>query len=576
MERLVFDENLSPVTCHRVKAAVAAWTEAGLTGRDASAYVSKFGVVHYEPNCFPDITVDLSQPIELLAEQYGGEGIGENCGGVRCGNLGDFQIKGIGANHLLGDHDNFAHSSGIFTMHMALREAIYSRVLDLALPVGVVKCRAVINIGRSRHEDPRSEATDIRALIVRDICLRPAHLFRSPFAKPLKRNRIKVKNDVVRVRMVNRTLSHYLGGDQAYVKFLGKFLSACASQFAWARLFRVAHGAVSPSNLSFDGRWLDLANTSFLPAGHNYQTTQDTVPFLMEALGPARFVEQSVATYAKYNRVNLSVEPLIRYYFEQFDAYLVHYLPSLFGLPVSAFSDDGMRSSAETILRRVRELIEGNTQPIVSRPIFDSSLDPLVSYVEAQFKALAVPTRLDDADIRAFHALVGFVIDQSCRHWSIQQQLVVWAIKSMRVLCYSFVFGLGAIKKEVEGVVDAYSDEQAPSIICHYETVARFVFGHCDEPDTYCLLKLSGFAAYYKVAESRYVMEDDTGLRMEAGTAEELAHHCRRLTSAGFRAYGADFRPALMRMLKLLALLEQASPDLGLPHAVPVALEAGQ
>lgn len=45
---------------------------------------------------FASLRFDHSAPVQLLAERYGGCGIGYNGGGVRCGNLGNYQIKGIG------------------------------------------------------------------------------------------------------------------------------------------------------------------------------------------------------------------------------------------------------------------------------------------------------------------------------------------------------------------------------------------------------------------------------------------------------------------------------------------------
>lgn len=63
---------------------------------------SRFACMIPNSELFSSLRFDQSAPVELLAERYGGCGIGYNGGGVRCGNLGKYQIKGIGKNLLAG------------------------------------------------------------------------------------------------------------------------------------------------------------------------------------------------------------------------------------------------------------------------------------------------------------------------------------------------------------------------------------------------------------------------------------------------------------------------------------------
>src|SRR5690554_1646737 len=72
----------------------------------------------------------------FFAERYGGLGIFNNGGGVRCGLTGDYQVKGIGLNPLLGRATPSSYRSGAMTGVEAVREFVWSHLVRLALPYG--------------------------------------------------------------------------------------------------------------------------------------------------------------------------------------------------------------------------------------------------------------------------------------------------------------------------------------------------------------------------------------------------------------------------------------------------------
>ena len=285
--------------------------------------------VKSDNRCFADIKVNFESTKVLYAEQYGGTGTGFNGGGVRCGNVKKFQLKGIGVNQTVGEHNNFDHSSGMYPVFEAVTEAINSVILNTILPVGTIEYLGIIGIGQSSNL--KNNVTEL-AIGVREKGIRPAHFMRAANFKPVEHNREKIVDDVVRTRMTNQKFYQNFTNQQELIQFIGKFLSNTAVQFAFARIYQIAHGAVSPSNITIEGKWLDLTNATFIPSNKNYCASESTVTFYSEPMVICDIVEEWVDGIAKYNRLNLNSTPLIQYFTQQFDAYLLYYIPEFFGL----------------------------------------------------------------------------------------------------------------------------------------------------------------------------------------------------------------------------------------------------
>lgn len=80
----------------------------------------------------------------MFAERYGGFGIGTNGGGARVVNVDNAQIKGVGANALVGDGALKSHSYGGLEIQGAIKEIIYSQLLNKISPVGVQTINGLI------------------------------------------------------------------------------------------------------------------------------------------------------------------------------------------------------------------------------------------------------------------------------------------------------------------------------------------------------------------------------------------------------------------------------------------------
>lgn len=209
-----------------------------------------------------------------LAERYGGEGLGRNGGGARCGLLVDYQIKGIGQNCLAGHDAEYFHSYGGATLNEAILEAIWGEACTAALPFGGVRTVAILATGTEVPlRFPKSSQSPLtpRALIIREGKIRPAHFMRAAYCMG-QTAQIDGISDARRTKAAIASLPKVLqllglagtGKDSSAIVFegLNAALLRHATQIAAARAKRIMHGSLTPSNITLDGGWLDFGSIS--------------------------------------------------------------------------------------------------------------------------------------------------------------------------------------------------------------------------------------------------------------------------------------------------------------------------
>ena len=343
--------------------------------------------------CFDELQFDSSDSITMQAERYGGVGIGYNGGGVRCGNVGQYQIKGIGQNPLAGDTDNLLHTYGGLSAVDAIYETIYANVLQKVLPVGVARIHGVILTGPSAAFNiGRAEERSWGALMVRDTALRPAHFLRAGTFVPSDILARAMYSDTGRVRMVNRGLLQTCGSVNAVIQFLGNFLMRCANQFAFARVARIMHASVSPSNMCFDGRWIDLTLTQFLPSDQNTAGFFPTIAsFFEESTAPLIFLRENIDTFNKYNGTNLQFAALANYYLKQLNACFKFHLGYLFALPVPQLAQELLDNQLEYVKDDVLAILSAGKVVRNAWPLGLDADDPVLGFIERSFMAVAEP-----------------------------------------------------------------------------------------------------------------------------------------------------------------------------------------
>lgn len=204
------------------------------------------------------------------ADRYGGAGIGKHGGSGRSAIVNGYSLKGVGPTPLIGLGEGFSHCSGGAYLEEAIREVLFSRLLQRILPHGAVPIFAIIDTGLDQawHLEDRV-LLERRVLIVRPFSLRPAHFERAYRYCP--RNYAGKLADLRRVQHNFQIFSEAFGVD-----WLVQQLEACylnwAEQIAYSTINGLALGT-SPSNLNIDGAVLDFGAVSTLPVMANYVTS---------------------------------------------------------------------------------------------------------------------------------------------------------------------------------------------------------------------------------------------------------------------------------------------------------------
>ncbi|ERK10526.1 MchC protein [Serratia sp. JSRIV002] len=264
-------ENLVSFTAHQVPSSLI-WITANLDDgevlRSACSYL-------IDP-------VSSATTKVFQAERYGGSGIQRNGGGARCGFEGRYQVKGIGANPLVGQGSDWHHSNGALSASQAIYEALWGEVLAQASPYGAVRTQAILLTDKYIDiEFERSRGRARRALLVREPVVRPAHFERAPYFRPQAQYAAQLIHDAQRVRSVLRLLPACLPIPKAgfskeavqdpqhhCLEGLCELARREARQMAFCRT-RFLMLTTSPSNIAMDGRLLDFNGlTCLFPSDH--------------------------------------------------------------------------------------------------------------------------------------------------------------------------------------------------------------------------------------------------------------------------------------------------------------------
>lgn len=397
----IIDEDWVGFSASKVIGASVVWSDGSIGFSNVNNEADKDILDNYayllkETPGFKDVAFNISDHKMLVAERYGGEGITVNGGGGRCGNVDGYQLKGIGANCMVGEHDEVVHKYGGLDAPLAIIETIYTDLLCMLLPMGAVKIRALIYLGGKTafYHHPANECWGI--IMVRDGCVRPGHFMRAPYFRPQQQYQSMLIDDEHRTRKLNKKLFTLFGDSNQFVLFLGKFLQNCASQLGFARAARVMHGTLTPSNITIEGKWLDLPIVSMLGGGVNYCLTSQ---FYTEHHAPLNYAIELLNGYAKYNKTLLNPAPLVNYYNEQFDAYFRHYIGYVLGFDlelVKELDQDNWKVVADAFAKVIHSGTRFDNRPIARDP-----QDPVHSLIAGLFLSLSSPQAAEQCWVAA-------------------------------------------------------------------------------------------------------------------------------------------------------------------------------
>lgn len=261
-----------------------------------------------------------------FAERYGGFGIGINGGGARVINLDKVQIKGVGANALAGEGALRSHSYGGLDIQGAVKEIIYSRLLNKISPVGVQNIHGLILLDETSALHNGNKAPSV--LMVREPVARPGHFLPCFNFRVKPGDRTFMRSDYSRIVGIYKSI-----GKQALISefysLVQHFLDKCADQLSFFRMARLSHNALTPSNICLDGRVLDTALCSFVVSGSNYgQVTS----YFEEASMPAVIAKEWFYLINKFLADKPVEEHFLKLYEDKFYQYACVNMGFLFGL----------------------------------------------------------------------------------------------------------------------------------------------------------------------------------------------------------------------------------------------------
>jgi hypothetical protein len=559
----VLNINYIPFNVSPMKSAICLWVSPEYNEGNDSDFLEKYAVGIADTPSFKHITFDEKQ-ITVYAERYGSGGGASNGGGVRCANIGDVQVKGIGTNCLVGTKATYWYSHGMQHVIDAVYEAIYANVLNKVLPLGAVKCLGVILTGPTAGIYADNIFGDTftpcwGALLVREACIRPAHFLRSNGFIPRPENKFLLMGDVARVRTLQKKLCEMFSHDNEYIIYLSKFLAKSANQFAFARIARISHSGTSPSNISIDGRWLDLATSTFLDGGKNYEIGADQRPFFTEYELSLSVVQELIHTYAKFNKKSLNPEPLIKYYQEAMSTYLHIHSYYLFGISPSHWPEIGKLKACDALVEAAHKVIHLNDTLVKDYPRTPVPTDPVIHFIEALFislsnKALAT----DKINTYICNAIIAdSVFDQfkevmeSAFNSQLPENLnktgflTSCAITTLKKAYCSAYYFFGRYRKNLHALLYTEEPMLFKKIIEDADFVSEWVFAD-SSVDGVCLFKSDSiFVGYHASKNFFFVSLDSESRRVNFESYAECIEWINSLNANFFTIDQYDFLPYL-------------------------------
>ena len=496
--------------------------------------------------------------IVMRADRYGGYGVGQNGGSGRAGIIGKFQVKGVGKTPLLGEYDEDLewHFFGGMSLVDGVLEVINSEIFGHILPWGTVRSYALIYTGPNTAYMPTGNWISKKgpgALLVREACLRPAHFLRAGHFK-VRAECKEMIGDVERTRRVNKQLLVLLGSHHGVIRQLGDFLAHCAQQFAFAKVFRIWHGVLSPSNLAFDGRWLDLTNVGFVDSGVNYCSGDGQVPFYAEGVTVLQYLEEFIYTYTKYNHTAFNIKPLVKYYLEELDTSVRLYTLSLLGLSADPITDPSADQSLERVATLIQGTLKGDPRIVYGAPT-GLLADPITGVLESLFLSLAEPSEGPSDSARHIRTLFEYKYQTDAHRCSYASFVLDAAIQSLKKAYFCTFFRSGRIVSRVLELLQREGHEFFGPYIDAYADVAKWVF----QKDTMApsilfrspewVVGYDRYGECYTVSRARHEI---ARLR----SAKELAHWLLDCPATVLMLDGHDFKPMLFRLLDVLDRLE--------------------
>jgi hypothetical protein len=566
--------NYIPFQLCKMKSAKVLWISNDLNLSDKE-FFEKFAFGISTNDCFRSVEFDKQQTVIGLAERYGGSGCGGNGGGVRCANLENVQIKGIGTNPLVGTTATKWYSHGSLNIVDAICEVIYSQLFNETFPFGALKSYGIIltakDAGYYTESFDKEKLTSCwGCLLIREKGIRPAHFMGSERYKPKQEFKHLIYKDAARTRAANKFLyAQNNNNHEKLYSFFADFSKNCANQFAFGKIFRAVHGSLSPSNISIDGRWLDLSCSSLLSGGRNYQVGHFQVPFFDEhnIVGP--ILIEWMETCAKFNAIDVNVPALIQFYNQSYQHFFHLHAGYLLGFPKEIWHQLANQKTSHVLTREIHKVLHWNTAIIDSSPENIDDFDPVIAFIMALYtstvdkvaahKIVAEKIKNDRGILEAilvFQEIFSQLLNANYFHYSSSvtalKHLAIVSLK--RSLCSAF-FYRGRLRKYLASLLETNDIDDFCKVINNSSDIISWVFTEHDRHITH-LFRCHQLSIGYNSIKNHYVVDAYNIIR-HFDVYEDLllhirSHHKNVLTIEGFNFY------AYMEKLQpILSIAEQ-------------------
>lgn len=511
---------------------------------------TRFSFVIKDTPAFSNIVHDTNVLIAAEVERYGGSGIGGNGGGSRSANFYDAQIKGIGANILVGDGVPDHHGYGGLDIYCAAIEIVLTELLNQIMPLGAIANKGLIFIDQNAGRYDNSDCWAV--LLIREIPMRPGHFLHAGSFRPKSSNHWIYRSEESRIKNIYRDIDRKIGTTD-FINYLGKFLSASANQFAFSKMARLLHGGLSESNMSMDGRWLDVPLVGFVPSGKNWSQQSD---FYTEEMLPLQFISHCLYNFTKYTKKVLNPQPLFNYYLEQLNEYKKLHCTFLLGIDspqMQSIYDLNEVSKLCELFQNI--IISKDKQAIKSYPQLtekDHLDDIIINIWEEILTSLNKPIHLnrDAANFKIILEKLGIYTPQKIKSFAIQ------SIKRL-LLCRFFYLKNSTFQaKEFFYKVAEVEDKQylTTSYIQKRIDLIKWIYQINDSGNS-ILLEIPNISITYKIEEmefdvviekQKFSFDSSNNLRLYIEQSEQLFNHL-----------DFDFSGYIKTIINLLCILEE-------------------
>lgn len=510
---------------------------------------------------FEDIEI-TGDATYLYAEQYGGEGVGLNGGGVRCGNAenGRLQLKGIGISPVVGYHDNLYNSYGAYPLYEAITEATNHQIYDAILPVRTVGYLAILGIGTSKYFVTAEEKSTIQfgetklAIGVRECTTRIGHFIKSKDYQPHPDFLDHVVPDNDRVKIANSELFKSVDGDLSTLAT--NYLRNTAKQFAFCLINRIAHGALTPSNITLGGTFIDLTNTTFLPIGYCHRTAAGNLFSKNEchtALDIFCLFAENVGVYAG---VAFDISLFKKYYYEKLNQYKSVYILEMLGLDRNYFKYIAIQD-LDIILETYEALLKRQEIPLKGVPKYQKVEGEIVEFFVNIFVSLGSgnASNFDSTcspAIKSFQCLVSQAYRfRKVRGESTKSFCTKMIIRAFRRLYFTPYFYVGRIYSSARDLVNRNEEGKAPLFINAFKSMVEWIFDKSDSNFETILLKIDSVEISYNSILDVFSIHE-VGFETRAIKLNGLRGVLENIDSLKFLDNGFSFYFGIEKILDLL------------------------